>query len=561
MQLDYKNDIIRKYLSNMIGEEKALETMARENLSNIAYSLGKRSIEFFCLYFLQDVFVPKADNRARKLAPVHFQVWKELESQFIRDEYDKLVLALPRGLAKSTIVTYALAIWAHCYKESVYTIVQGKTEGDSVEFVGQVRQALEENELVKSCFGELIDQKANTVNKLELELTNGTKIQALSSTSSIRGKKYNNRRPSLIISDDAQGQNDILTEEARFKKHKTYIEDTEYAGDKAVYRDGVKVQKATKFIVLGTILHSDCFISRMLKNQEYKHIVKAVVNFDVDEKFNNGLWAHYKKWYFDPNIKNGKEMAHIFYMENKSAMDFTTLWSDKYLPEELAISYYTNARAFKQEMMNDAKNLGVSWFKTIVTQSRKEIESRKFVRTMLCADPSSTSNRRSDYTAFCVGSMDENGFKYVRAGHLEKINARTDFDVYIKRMVRYLLEYKDITHVYIEGNTFQGVDAGKLEQAINKNPELLARNIQINNDKQRKNKDDKIATIISAVNNGQVIFCEDDEEFIMQVKDFSGQDFTSHDDAPDILAECCIRLDSIKTNMFVTVMDRRVLGV
>ncbi len=220
-------------------------------MNGLAASLGKRNIEFFCLYYLQDTFVPKPDNTARSLAPVHHEIWNELENMFIKDEFEKIELIMPRGSAKTTVCDFALSVWCHCYKISIYSLICGKTEQDATEFIRDVRKAFEENEYIKKSFGELIDTRKYTVNKLELELSNSTKIQAISSVSSMRGKKFNGSRPSLIIADDYQGKVDTITQEARDKKYQTWVEDSLYAGDKPVIRNGKKIKMGTKFIVLG----------------------------------------------------------------------------------------------------------------------------------------------------------------------------------------------------------------------------------------------------------------------------------------------------------------------
>ena len=79
---------------------------------------------------------------------------------------------------------------------------------------------------------------------------------------------------------------------------------------------------------------------------------------------------------------------------------------------------------------------------------------------------------------------------------------------------------------------------------------------------QRKNKDEKISTIIDSVNNGQIIFnkdCEDSKEAIQQLLDFQGQSYSVHDDFPDIVAECANRLKEIKTISKITLLDRSCL--
>lgn len=543
--------ILYGYLVKHYGEIEARDLMLKntENLfgfHGLAWALGKIDFDFFCEYFLQDTFTPKPDNVARKLAPVHYEVWNNIKEMFLEDKFDKLELIMPRGTAKTTVCDFAVSVWLHCYKISIYTLVCGKTEQDSVEFISQTKQAFEENIYIIQAFGKLIDEKNCTVNKLELELANKTKIQAISSTSSMRGKKYNGVRPSCIIADDYQGKADIITEEAREKKYRTWMEDSAYAGDKAVNRNGKKVKMATKFIVLGTILHKDCFMSRLLKNKDYKHILERVVTFDIDEYFSTGLWEEFRKIYFDNTLQDPQSEAKEFYYQHENEMKYETIWNDKYDCLELAIDYYNDPIGFKQEMMNDASKIGERKFKSIRTESPEVIEQHEFIKTMLCLDPAGTENKdqtKGDFFAFLVGSQAINSFKYVRKGEIIKLKG---YDDYIKHTIELIKKYKDITHVYIEKNTYMGADVNKLKEIINANYKLKSRKIEFINEMQSKNKDDKIFTIVGEVNNGQIIYNSEDKDFYEQILEFAGQEFTSHDDAPDITAEFANRIDSIK---------------
>lgn len=548
------------------AEQKASE-MILKNANNLfgyhglAYSLGKISLEFFCMYFLQDTFLPKTTNSAREIAEVHRDIWNELESMFIRDEYDKLEAVLPRGIAKTTVCDFAVSVWAHCYVISVYSLVCGRTEADSVEFLSQTKQAFEENQYIIKAFGNLVDSKNNTVNKLELELTNKTKIQALSSTSSIRGKKYNGNRPSMIIADDYQGKADVITEEARIKKYNTWIEDSGFAGDEAVYRivkgRKIKVKAATKFIVLGTILHADCFMSRLAKNKDYKHIFRKFVDFDIDQYFHTGLWEEFRKIYFNDSLQDPVAEAKEFYYQHESEMQYKTLWPDKYDCLVEAIKYYNNPVSYKQEMMNDASKIGEKWFKSIATQSPERIESHDFVKTMLVADPANSLSKKADSSSFIVASTSHNDFRYIRKGILAKVS----FEDFCLKIIELLKKYPDITHVDIEKNLYMGADVLKIKELIAKEPVLAARNIQFINNMQKKNKDDKISTIVDPVNNGQIIFNEEDKDFIEQIKDFAGQDFSQHDDAPDVVAQFDIDVKEIKVIQFATFISRKALGL
>ena len=257
------------YLRKLYGRDTAKELMLKhkDNLwrqGGLAYALGKRSIPFFCLYYLQDTFRAKPDNTARKLDNLHFEIWNELEQMFINDSWDKEVFILSRGASKTTTVDMALSVWAHCYRVSRYTVVMGKREKDAFNFIEDTKIALQ-NKYIEETFGKLIDGKKRTLNKEEIELTNNTKIQAFSSGTSVRGTYYacseGRFRPSLYVLDDIISREDIITEGAKEKVIDKYYNEIEKGGDEAVYRDGKKIKMATKFIVLGTPLSNDDFIS------------------------------------------------------------------------------------------------------------------------------------------------------------------------------------------------------------------------------------------------------------------------------------------------------------
>jgi predicted phage terminase large subunit-like protein len=539
--------LLYKYLSKFYGSDKAKELMKKYNdnlfgKNGLAYSLGKRSIEYFCQHFLQDTFVPKPDNKARKLAPIHYSIWNNLEDMFLKDSFDKLELIMPRGAAKTTVCDFALSVWAHCYKYSIYTLVAGKTEQDSIEFIRETRRAFEENVYIKFTFGELIDTRNYTVNKLELELSNSTKIQAISSSSSMRGKKFNGNRPSLIIADDYQSKTDVITQDARDKKYDTWQQDSIYAGDKAVYRDGKKVKMASKFIVLGTILHRDCFISRLLKDHSYKHIMeKAILVEDVDQLFNSGLWEEFKKIYFNSKDELAQEHGREFYFNHEDEMKYPVLWEDKYDPLDLALDYYSDPQAFKQEMQNDASKIGEKAFHQISSIPREEIEKESFVSTILCCDPAVETKANNDYTALLVGAKTTNNFRWVRKGIIRRFN----FDEYINKVIELLKEYEEIGTIWIEKNTFNGADAREIQNRIGKDPNLKSRRINIVNERQNKNKEAKIRAISGKVDSGFIVFAEEDKEFTDQILAYEGEKFSLHDDAPDITAEFDRLIDEI----------------
>ncbi|MHC1683430.1 MAG: hypothetical protein AB6733_10820 [Clostridiaceae bacterium] len=562
------------------AEKQAIE-MISKNSNNLfgyhglSWQLGKLSLEFFCLYFLQDTFLVKEDNAAAPIAEVHKEIWHDVQESIAGDGTNQIGRILPRGTGKSAFGTYAATVWSHSYALKKYTLICSDIGSTAEKFIKDIKNTLLENKYIEKAFGKLLDDKDKrfVCNSTQLELTNKTFIEAISSGSPMRGRKYDNCRPDLIILDDYQSEDDVGTETARNKKWKKFSEDVKYAAQKAVKRDGKVIKKGTTFIALGTLQHKECFYSRLLKQPTWSFKSEKGVLIDdfidkegkkvsgLDYYFDTGPWKEFKTILFNFKNENKLEDAKEFYWEHQEEMKFPMLWSEFWDCLDMALSYYENPSSFKQEVQSDVDSIGEKWFKTIATEKRKEIETHNFIKTMLLVDPASTSGAKSDYTAYLVGSQAENKLKYARKAELAKINARTDFDKYVDHMIKLIKEYLDITHVYIEKNTFNGADANLLEKKINEDLVLRNRGIQIINESQKKNKDDKISTIIPYMNKGQIVFAEEDETFIEQILDFRGQKFSVHDDAPDVTAEFSIRIENIKVLSRATFISRRALGV
>jgi hypothetical protein len=562
--------LLYKYLLEVGFDEQEADRLILENSSNLfghhglAYQLGKMSLEFFCMYFLQDTFLPKEDNAAAPIADVHREIWKDIQDSIIGDGNNQIGRILPRGIGKSAFGTFSASCWAHAYAFKKYTLICSDIGSTAEKFIKDIKNAFLDNKYIEKAFGVLLEDKDRRYicNSTQLEFANKTFLEAISSSSPMRGRKYGNTRPELIILDDYQSEDDVRTEDAREKKWKRFSDDVKFAVQKAVTRNGKTVKKGTTLIALGTLQHKECFYSRLLKQPTWKFKKeRGVLIDDIDTYFSTGLWLEFKNILF--NFKNTERLedATEFYWSHQKEMQYPLLWDEFWDCLDQALLYYENPSSFKQEVQGDVDSIGEKWFKTVATESRKEIETHNFIKTMLCIDPASTAKGKSDYSAFLVGSQADNGLKYARKAELAKINARTDFDKYIGHAIKLLREYPDITHIWLEKNTFNGADANLIENKINTDDILRTRNIEIINEMQKKNKDDKISTIIPYMNKGQIIFAEEDLEFIDQILDFRGQKYSVHDDAPDITAEFNNRIDNIQVVETATFFDRRKLGI
>ena len=251
--------LLLKYLSEYYKDENKAKEVIKSNVSRldlIAKSLGRKNIEFFNLYFLRDLFIPSNCNSARNLSKSHYEMWQLLKDTFVNDKYDKINIVAPRGWAKTTTCDMALSIWLICYRESVFTVIGAKTEVDCQQFIASIKKEIEDNELIKSTFGKLID-KSNTAlrtNSLQIEFANRTCLRAVASGTSVRGINWKSTRPTCFIGDDFQSEINILTEDSREKLINKWQKEIEQCGDSAVYRKGIKIKKATKIVSIGRIV-------------------------------------------------------------------------------------------------------------------------------------------------------------------------------------------------------------------------------------------------------------------------------------------------------------------
>ena len=561
----YEIYILKKFLSKHYGENNAMKLLkaSSTDLDSLAVALGEKDIAFFCLYFMSDTFVVKDTNEARELSESHYELWEIANETFIKNIYDKLNIICPRGWAKTTIFDLAVSVWLICYKKSKFTLLGAKKDDDAIQFLDSIKKTFKENYKIIKCFGYLIDpnRKDLKVNANEIEFTNNVYIRAVGSASSVRGANWKGIRPTVVICDDYQDEKDILTDEAKEKKYNRWTKEIEQVGDKAVYRNGKKIKSATKIISIGTVLSNDCLVSRLSRNKDYKTIIKRAILLapeeTVEDIFEAPLWVECKKIYYNDKDSNSRITAENFYKQHKKEMQFKVLWPEKWdCFTDLAIPYWENRTSFMSELMNDATAIGEKWFKSIRTETKEYIENNDFTKTALVVDPASTTNKKSDYTTILVASETANNFLWIRKLLMQKL----EFDEYCLSVVKTLKEYKDITHIIIEKNTYQGADVLKIKELIASDKELNNRGFVFINKMQRINKDEKISTVIDPINNGQIIFIDDNKEAIKQILDFQGQRYTQHDDAVDCVAEAYLKMKEIQNNR-VKLLDRRLLGI
>lgn len=535
--------LLNKYLTKHYNIETAIALIEKNsnNLNKLAKALGKIDIAFFGEYYLTKFIVPNSDSPLiRPLSKTHYEIFEELNEIFIKNRNDKQEFILPRGMGKSLTINKLLSCWVHCYLKGRYTIVIGKTEDDSVQFIGDTKEMLNTKKIIE-CFGQLVNKKSRIVNKLELELTNNSKISAFGSGTSVRGTTYGCSdgifRPYLIITDDYINANDIITDNAKEKVVNRYYNEILEVGD-----------KGSKFLMIGTPLAQNDLINTIKNDAEFRVFHRSVLNFDADKYFeNNKYWQQYKNILMNSKNENRLIDAENYYQKNIENMYFERLWNGKWTCTTIANKYFTKRLSFMQELMCDCENVGDIWIKYMAKMKAEELENRNFEKTILTIDQGASNTNKSDFTAMTILSK-SNGFYIVREGQLYKFDSKTEFDKYIDSVIFMLKKWKQITHVFLEKNVYKGVDATRIEEKIREDEELRSRRITVETRYNTTNKDQRIMTITDKINSGQIIFNEANVDYNKQIWDFKGQKYSKHDDAIDSLEMAVNEIDEIKKN-------------
>src|SRR6266478_181723 len=130
--------------------------------------------------------------------PCHFEWWQLCCS---KDPF--VAIAAPRGHAKSTAITFTYTLAAVLFRERSYVIIVSDTVSQSVQFLGDIKKELLDNEHIRSLFKvkELVKDSEDDFICL-CEDGHMFRMQAKGSEQKVRGLKWNSKRPDLIVCDD-----------------------------------------------------------------------------------------------------------------------------------------------------------------------------------------------------------------------------------------------------------------------------------------------------------------------------------------------------------------------
>lgn len=458
-----------------------------------------------------------------------------------RNDGVKRCVAAPRGHAKSTNLTFKDDLHAILYQYKHYIIILSDTYDQASSFVSAIKEELEEN-------GAIIEDFGNLVGKVWREdvIVTSTKIKvhAKGAGQKVRGLKHKNWRPDLIVLDDVENDELVRTVEQRRKLANWFSKAVSKCGD--TYTD---------FIYIGTMLHYDSLLAKVMKNPAYKSIkYKAVMDFSKSE-----LWDRWEEIYTDLSDEDREQNADEYFAENRDEMLKGTkvLWEEKLSYYDLMKMKVSEGEAsFNSELQNEPINpedclFNEEWFEYY---NPFEVDFSNGFEFYGFVDPSLGKSKKSDFSAIITIAKEINtGYMYVEGADVERRHPDKIILDILDTARRIEKQYKVKYTVFgAETNQFQWF----LKEQLAKEAAKQGIYLPIKEVNQTADKTLRIQTLQPDIKNHYLKFNKNHKKLLEQLKYFPMAD---HDDAPDALESC--RTLATKTKKKIRLLDKRLFGL
>ena len=270
------------------------ELTKKEKLKLIQYLLENDRKFFFEYIFSHYIQTPNDE-----VGDLHNEWFELLETE------KKLGIIAPRSHAKSTIINIADNLFDICnHGRTVnlpYIVIFSDTPEQAVDHLGAIVDELEGNERLLRHYGALYeprlvgDKKKDKWTQSTIITANGVKVEAKGWRSKTRGMRWGAHRPSKIVIDDIENDEDVNSEKMREKLMNTFT--------KKILNLGAP---ETKYRFVGTILHFDSLLQREYNEPRDKWTWKFYKAIKDD---GNPLWPEW--WTMERLEDKKKEIGEI----------------------------------------------------------------------------------------------------------------------------------------------------------------------------------------------------------------------------------------------------------
>lgn len=327
----------------------------------------------------------------------HYEWW-----EVCTGKHPKVAIAAPRRHAKSTAITLAYVLACALFRDRKYILIVSDTITQATQFLGDIKREIAENEKIRTLFN-ISEFEKDTEDDFIVTCGDGYqfRISAKGSEQKLRGLKWQNKRPDLIVGDDLENDEIVLNKERR-EKFKRWF-----------YGALVPCLSSNGVIrIVGTILHEDSLLNNLMPSTWHKDTV--VTTLKIYSKNTKASWLAFK---YDAHSDNFDEI----------------LWPEKYT-DEWFIAEQADYRlrglsdVYSQEYRNRPIDESVAYFKRHDFVPETQEDKKKTLNYYIAADLAISKEETADYSVFVVVGMDENRILHVRNVIRERLDSREIVD-------------------------------------------------------------------------------------------------------------------------------------
>ena len=327
---------------------------------------------------LKRIFSEDIEQYAKFFFPSHLKLetpdfHREIISLY-QSAAPRIAIGAPRGHAKSTITDLVFLSWLIVHKKVRFVLLISDTYSQAVLFLDGLKAELEANERLRAFYGDL-----TSPNWSEGEIvTNDIMVKAIGAGMKVRGLKYRDSRPDLILVDDLENDEAVQSMERREKLERWF----NAAVIPSMTANG-------RVIVIGTILHYDSLLAKMLSDTQYTEYVKRTYKAVTDGK---ALWPE-----------------HL-------SLEKLELIKKSFVEKGLGFQFY-------QEYMNDPISDENRKFKIEKMKYYEEADLEgKAVSIFITIDRAYSTSKTADSTGIVVNAVTADNIWYVRQAERFKGN-------------------------------------------------------------------------------------------------------------------------------------------
>jgi len=446
------------------------------------FKLNTKTVEGFTGSCLTHTF-----DAPQPIPPFHRQLWRMCCSS-----YKYVAVAAPRGHAKSTAVTLSYVLASVLFRAHDYVIIISDTESQSTEFLNDIKMQLIENEDLIELFGIgkfIKDSETNII--MKMEDGHQFRIMAKGAGQRIRGRKWRNKRPDLIVVDDLEDDEAVESKERRLKLYNWFTNAVVPA-----------LSDSGKIRVVGTILHMDSVLEKLLNKKQWRSKRYKAHN----EDFSEILWE-------EKFPRKRLEDIRASYVEDGNPSGYSQEYLNHPIDESTA---YFRRDDFQYYDPEDLRDKNLSYYSAIDFAISKET--------------------KADYTVIATVAVDSDNKMYVVDVNRGRWDGKEIIDEMFNTQARY----------HPELFTTEG---GAIEKALGPflNEQMFARGVFLNLNMETpvKDKQARARSIQARIRQGGIYFNKDADWYANLEQEMVRFPRDVHDDQVDALAWIGLTLDKI----------------